>query len=245
MIILYGFCGGLGVVDLSPFVMKVDTMLRLANLPYQLKADARNMSQAPKKKLPYIDDDGQEISDSYFISQYLKKQYQVDFDAWLTAEQEAVSQLIIKSLEDNFYFCIVYSRWLPENAWLDFKQHIFFKLPFVLKRIIPSVARKQVKSTLNKQGVGRHSEEQVFEIYNNILQHLSTILGKKQYFMGDELCLLDIVAYAMLVQVIQVEMQTPFTLQARKYQNLVQFCHTMQQQLSQHRRSGVITSLSY
>ncbi len=234
MIILYGFCGGLGVVDLSPFVMKVDTLLRLANLPYQLKADARHMSQAPKKKLPYIDDDGQLISDSYFIAHYLKEQYQIDFDEWLTAEQKALSQLIINSLEDNFYFCIVYSRWLPEGDWIDFKQHIFSKLPSVLKLIIPNVARKQVKLTLNKQGISRHSEEQVFEIYNNSLQHLSTMLGKQQYFMGDKLCLLDIVAYSMLVQVIQVEMQTPFTMQARKYQNLVQFCHTMQQQLSQH-----------
>ena len=36
MITLYGFKEGFGLIDASPFVLKVDAFLRMAQLPYQL-----------------------------------------------------------------------------------------------------------------------------------------------------------------------------------------------------------------
>ena len=232
MIPLYGFRSAMGVVDLRPFVVKVDTLLRLAKLPYEKKSGPQHFSKAPKKKLPFIEDDGQVIADSYFIAQHLKDKYEIDFDSWLTPDQKAQSYLITKSLEENFYFCIVYSRWIKSDVWPEFKTHAFAKLPMPLKLIVPPLARKGVISTLDKQGISRHSDEEILHIYDQTLQQLSTILGNKPYFMGDKMCSLDIVAYAMLVQMTMTEMETSFTRQAKQYSNLVEFCQRFQQQLA-------------
>lgn len=238
MITLYGFGSALGLVDLSPFVVKTDVMLRLAGLPYQLKADPGYMAKAPKKKVPFIDDDGQRVADSFFIGEYLKEKYQIDFDAWLGDEQKAIAHLIIKSLEENFYFCIVYSRWVPEQTWIEFKRHVFAKLPIMLKPIVPKIARKQVLSTLNKQGISRHNEQQVLAIFDHSLRHLSNLLGRQRYFMGGQICQLDIVAYAMLIQVAQSEMTSKFSTQLDQYPNLLDFCHRFELLLEQKQQAA-------
>jgi hypothetical protein len=55
MIKLYQFKPALDLPNASPFCMKLEIYLRMANLPYEivLNADSR---KAPKGKLPYIED---------------------------------------------------------------------------------------------------------------------------------------------------------------------------------------------
>ncbi|MGC1306267.1 MAG: hypothetical protein WA885_03485 [Phormidesmis sp.] len=63
MIALYQFAPALGVRCPSPLCLKLETYLRMAGLPYQVAANA-NLLKAPKKKLPYITDNGRVVADS-------------------------------------------------------------------------------------------------------------------------------------------------------------------------------------
>ena len=60
MIILYTFGPCFGLPDPSPFVMKAEVLLKMANLPFE--TDTGGFNKAPKGKLPYIADDGEIIA---------------------------------------------------------------------------------------------------------------------------------------------------------------------------------------
>ena len=65
MITLYGFGPAFGLPDPSPFVIKVEVLLKMAGLEF--RTDANGFRKAPKRKLPYIDDGGTIVADSTFI----------------------------------------------------------------------------------------------------------------------------------------------------------------------------------
>ena len=60
MITLYTFGPHFGLPDPSPFVTKAEMLLKMAGLPYRI--DTSGFRKAPKGKLPYIDDDGEQIA---------------------------------------------------------------------------------------------------------------------------------------------------------------------------------------
>jgi len=230
MIKLYGFGSAFGLADPSSFVLKLDCYLRMAAIPFESINSVSNLQKAPKGKLPFIDDNGTVIADSFFIQQYLQETYQVTLDNWLTPEQRGASQLISKSLDENLYWCIVHSRWISEDTWPIIKANFFDSFPFPLKQIAPLVARRGVRASLLKQGLGKHSEAEIHQIARHTFQALSDLLGDKPYFMGDQPCSLDAAAYAHLAQCTLAELDNGLNRIAREYTNLVQFCSRVQAQ---------------
>ncbi len=75
MITLQSFGPAFGLPDPSPFVTKVEVLLKMAGLPYEV--DTGGLKKAPKGKLPYIVDDGQIVADSPLIRWHLEKKYRV------------------------------------------------------------------------------------------------------------------------------------------------------------------------
>jgi len=228
MIKLYSFGAGFGVADPSPFVLKIDAYLRMSGIAYETMANPANLRRAPKGKLPFIEDDGKIIADSFFITEHLQEQYDVKLDQWLSNEQKAVAHLITKSLDENFYWCMVYSRWMRDDTWPIIKQAFFGSLPFPLKQIVPAIARSGVKNALHKQGLGRHSDDEIKQILKYSLDSLSEVLGDKAYFLGDKPCALDAAAFAFLAEFILVTIDNSFNELARSYENLAQYCKRMQ-----------------
>lgn len=56
MIKLYGFGKRFGVVDGSPFVVKVDLYMRMASIEFEVESDFNAIKKSPKGKLPFIED---------------------------------------------------------------------------------------------------------------------------------------------------------------------------------------------
>lgn len=224
MIKLFGFGESFGVADSSPFVLKVNVYLKMSGIDFKSSSGFSAFKNAPKGKLPYIDDDGEIIADSFFILRHLQKKYGSSLDGDLTDEQKAMSKLIIKSLEENFYWCIVYSRWLRSDTWPTIKNAFFGTMPFPLNYIIPIVARRGVKSAFIKHGMGKHSDTEIMEIAEDTLGSLSVMLSDKTYFFGDDPSTLDAVVYAFLAQVTLADIDNPLNRLARKFDNLLSYC---------------------
>src|SRR5262245_57268478 len=112
MITLYSFGRAFGLPDPSPFVTKVEMLLKLSGLPY--RTDTEGFGKAPKGKLPYIDDDGVRVADSTFIRWHLESKHGIDFDRGLSAEQRAVAWAFEKMAEDHLYWPLVHSRWVDD-----------------------------------------------------------------------------------------------------------------------------------
>jgi glutathione S-transferase len=227
MIKLYSFGSGLGVPDLSPFVLKVDVFMRLAKIKFETIPDVSNLRKAPKGKLPFIVDGDRTVADSQFIISYLQSKFNVDLDLRLSSEQKAIAYLMGKSLDENLYWCLVYSRWVKNDAWKHIKNAYFGSMPFPLNYIVPPLARMDVASALKKQGLGKHSEDEITTITQLTFNALSEVLGDKSYFFGEHPCTFDATAFAFLSQFISVSLDTPFNELARTYANLIAYCNNI------------------
>ena len=223
MITLYHFGPNLGLPDPSPFCLKVDLYLRAAGLEFQTRAGFQHMRKAPKGKLPFIDDSGTIVPDSTFIIAYLKGKYGDPLDRDLGAEQKAVAHAFTRMLDENFYWCVVHSRWIDPAAWPVVSRTSFGGMPFPLSRIVPLVARRKARGQLHAQGIGRHSVDEILQIAKRDLEALSGHLGNREYFLGERLTTLDVVAYAFLAEVLVPELDSGLKRLTLGYANLVKF----------------------
>lgn len=223
MIKLYGFGAAFNVGDPSPFVLKLMAFMKLANIPYDYIGDSANLQKAPRGKLPFIEDKGNIIPDSEAIICYLQQHHGADIDSHLSAEDKARAYLINRSLDEDFYWTLVYSRWMEEDTWHILKAALFDGMPFPLNKIIPIVARKKVTKNLYHQGLGRRDKEEVYTLASNTLNGLSTLLGDKPFFMGDQPCSLDVVAYSHLAQLVCPDFSNRLNKLCGDHKNLVDF----------------------
>ncbi len=230
MITLYSFGPNLGLADPSPFVLKVDCYLRATGLEYETRPDFGNLKKAPKGKLPFIVDNGKTIPDSTHIIAYLKETYGDQLDQELNPEQKAIAHALCRMLDENLYWCMVYSRWIDDTGWSVIKPAFFGMLPFPLKVLIPTLARKGVKKSLYLQGFGRHKKDELLQIAKKDLTALSDLLGTKDYFLIDKVTTLDICAFGFLAQFIVPEFESEFNKLAKSYPNLVAFVERMKNQ---------------
>ncbi len=234
MISLYGFGASFGVMDPSPFVVKVNAFLKVAKLPHKVISGANNLKKSPKGKLPFISIQDQEnellIADSQHIFEHLSQNYPVTLDDFLTKEQQAQAYLLTKSLDENLYWCLVYSRWILEDTWPLVNKTFFSSMPLPLRWFVPNLIRKTVKKNLHGQGLGRHSKEEILTIADKSFSALSVLLGDKSYFYGDKPCSFDATAYSILCQFISVNYQNEFNDKAKSYTNLVSFCQRIEKE---------------
>ncbi|MFV0431641.1 MAG: glutathione S-transferase C-terminal domain-containing protein [Alphaproteobacteria bacterium] len=217
---LYGFGPALGRDDASPYVIKVETYLILAKIPYEKSVGMQYLKAAPKGKLPFIKDDNKVIDDSTAILQYLAAQY-TDLDAHLSAEDKALSYILMKFLDEHFYWCGVRIRWQNEAIWQKVAPEMFATLPKLLQKIAPAIVRKKTLKKLQAQGTGAYSDDEFLVILQNALQYLSDFLGDKNYFLGGDIPTnIDATAYAFL-SCFQIQIQEYLGQEAyAKYNNL-------------------------
>lgn len=230
MVTIYSFGQHFGVEDPSPYVLKIMAYCKMANIEFTAHAGAQNLRTAPKSRLPFIKDDEQIIDDSFFILRHLKEKYPDTLDDHLSSEQKATTALIMRSLDENFYWLIVHSRWLNDTSWPIVKQSFFGDMPWPLKAVIPYIARKDVAKRFLKQGMGKHSDDELMTMADDTLSSLSTMLGDKRYLWGDKPGTLDAGVYAFLAQLYIATIDTPLKKQARQYSNLAEYCMRIQKE---------------
>ena len=228
MIKLFQFEPALSLPNASPFCMKLETYLRMTALPFEIPcATLRHLQQAPKGKMPYIEDQGKFVADSSFIIDYLKTTYGDPLDGWLDARQRAVALALQRLLEENLYWAVIYTRWVEPQGWELTRTAFFGKLPLPLKWVLPSLARRGIIKELHGQGMGRHSREEIMAIGKRDISALADFLSDKPYFMGEQPCSLDASAYAFLANLLWVPLESELKLHARKYPQLEAYCQRM------------------
>ena len=221
MIKLYQFAPAFGLPNASPFCMKLETYLRMAELPFEIvPASLQALQKAPKGKMPYIEDDGKFIADSGFIIDYLKACYGDTLDAWMNAEQRAVALAFQRLLEENLYWAVVHTRWVEEDGWQLTRVAFFADLPLPLKWIVPGFARRGLRGQLRGQGMGRHSADEIMAIGKRDITALADFLGSKDYVMGGRPCSLDACVYAFVANLIWAPVESALKVHAQRYPHL-------------------------
>lgn len=224
MITLYQFPGLWRLPNASPFCLKLETYLRMAEIPYDIRfvGDPR---KSPKGKLPYIKLNNEAIPDTEFIIDLLKKRYGDVLDKHLSVEQKALAFLLDSTFSDRLYWIMVYFRWQDEQGWIPIKEAFFKKLPAIPRLFIPYLLRKRTKKALYLQGFGRHKREEMLQIAHKTLDAIATILAQNKYFLGNEITAIDATAFGFLANIVWLPYEDPLkTYVQQKHSNVLTYC---------------------
>ncbi|XP_031630726.1 failed axon connections isoform X2 [Contarinia nasturtii] len=205
VIYLYQFSRTPFLPSISPYCLKVETWLRLAGLKYE-NVDHKMKFRSKKGQLPFIELNGEEISDSVIIIKELGAKFDKDLNAGLTQDQRNIAHATISMIENHLVWVLLY--WRMKNPDLLIKgykvnlQHALgCRLPnsilnFFFRFTYGRRGCKRVKA----QGIGVHKPEEIEEFGKNDLKVLSDILADKPFYFGDEPTILDVVSFAVLSQ---------------------------------------------
>lgn len=227
MITLFQFAPSLGLRNPSPFCLKLETYLRMAQVPHTI-AVIDDLSKAPKGKAPYIKDGEKLIGDSTLAIDYLKATYGDPLDAHLSPSERAIALAMQRLIEENLYWAMVYSRWEVDENWRILKATYFGQLPPVLKQLIPELVRQSTRKNLKGHGMGRHNLSEVYTIGKKDITAIADFLADKPFMMGDQPTSIDASAYATVVNVLCDKLPSPLLDHARQFPNLAAYCQRME-----------------
>jgi len=227
MIFLHQFARSWGIPNQSHFCVKVETYLRMAKIPYEIVESFP--FKGPRGKLPFIEDQGQKVSDTRLILNHLKATYGDSLDAQLTDEEKGNAMAFQRLIEEHLYWVSMYSRWnYTEANWQATKQAIFSVLPPVISDVGALVYRRRIKGQILGHGLGRLSHAEAFDLGKEDLDALSGFLADKSYFLGDKPTTLDTSAFGVLVNIVACPAESPLKVHVLSKANLVDYCKRIQ-----------------
>jgi glutathione S-transferase len=210
MIELFKFVPQFGMRDASPFCLKLETYLRLAELAH-MKTELMDPSEAPKQKLPFIVDDGETIADSALCISYLKKKYGDPLGDGLTTEQKALGHALRVMLEERTYWVMVYTRWMMSEYQPVTLEAWFGAVPAPMRDEITANVIKEMKAGMLAQGIGRHTQDEIFQLGVADVAAFEGALGGKPYLLGDRPSEYDATGYAFLANICAKPFASPLS----------------------------------
>ena len=221
MITLHRFGPFLGVPDSSPFVIKTMMLLKLAGLEY--RAVRGNPLNAPLRFLPYIEDEGETVTDSTLIRHHLEQKYGCDFDACLSAQQKALAWAIERMCEDHLYFAMLESRWLDRVNFRNGVATMFGAVPAPLRPVARVVLRRMNAARLRGHGLGRLSRTKIAKLATCDIDSLATLFGDKPYLMGSQPCGADATVFGIVASILTPPFDSPLRAAMGNHANLVRY----------------------
>lgn len=226
MITLYQFHGMWGLPNASPFCLKIETYLRMAEIPYEIRF-VRDPRKSPKGKLPFVKIDEKLIPDSEIIIDYLKGKFGDVLDKNLNSEQKALSALLDDVFSERLYWIMLYMRWQVDAIWPLLRDTFFGDLSGFKRIFLPKLIRKNMQKSLYFQGTGRHSYDEVLQMGYKTLDAIASVLGEKKYFHGTELTSIDATAFGFLANIVWFPYDCNLKTHLHKHKNILFFCDKM------------------
>ena len=224
---LFAFGSGWGVPfnTAAPFPLKLDTWLRMAEIPFEFVI-ANDPNKGPKGKSPWIEDGKVRMGDSTLIIEYLEKRFGIDLDAHLSAKQRALAVSIQRMLEEHFHQCFEHQLFFGKGAE-ERLQEFAATMPIPLRWLVPTVLKRTFTKQLHARGMGRHSEEVIIAQGKADLDALSVLLGDQPYFLGDQPSSIDACVFGFLGVSLYVSGDNPLYQYGASIENLMRYCERM------------------
>ncbi len=234
MITVHGYVPAWGLPDISPYVTKVVNYMTMAGIPFEWKAqDLGTLGTAsPTAKLPYIIDDGVQVNDSTRIIQYLQERYGDKLDSHLSATDKAVGLAFQRMVEEYTYWSgVIEPRWPTVERFEIYVPYIvggpqLSELPQEVQDALLAF-REKIHDEHLKQGMGLRPHEDIVRCLKEDLDALSTFLGDKPFFLGEEPTSYDATIYSTFRHVADVPWDWAGRDYARSKTNLVAYADRM------------------
>ena len=231
MIKLYQFRPFWGLPNASPFCMKAETYLRFREIDFETVAC--NPRQSPSKQIPFITidelGDSHTITDSEKIISYFESRQEKPMDAGLTAQQKATAYLIRSKVEEELYWQITYMRWGDPQGWAVFLPDLKKHMEGLKGKVLPWIIRRILLRQMSRRGMKAENTEASYAPGIRLLDVLSDMLGKKDFFLGKDIRTLDMSVYAFLANIIDQPHPNLIQNHARELDNLVAYCKRIKQ----------------
>jgi glutathione S-transferase len=228
MITLYTYGPYFGLPDPSPFVMKAEVLLKMADLP--IKTDTGGFNKAPKDKLPYIADDGEIVADSTFIRLHIEKKYGFDFDAGLSPSERGIAWAFEKLCEDHLYWVGLHARWIVGANFDKGPRRFFDSAPAPLRPLVVAMVRRQVRRNLWGHGMGRHTTAEMEQLAARDIDAIADYLADKPYLMGGAPSGADATVFPMIAHALCPLFETAILTCTEQRPNLVAYRNSLMAQ---------------
>ncbi|MEJ2042696.1 MAG: glutathione S-transferase family protein [Reinekea sp.] len=228
MITLYQTAPAFGLLNASPFCMKLEAFLRWQNIPYTTTFALPD--QGPSQQIPFIDYQGQKLGDSNAIIYQLIEDMNLDTGSQLDWSYGVAFQRVV---EDHLYWIMVYFRWMDDEIWPALRETFFAIVPEPQREAIAEQAREYMKQKLHLQGISRLPEEMMKAAANADLKALSSHLSQQPFICGHEMSHFDLAVWAMLSQLISSSLVIQLTPLAQQYPVLQTYIDRVSEVISQ------------
>ena len=198
VVVLHQFERGTNMPNLSPFALKLETFLRMANIQYIV--DTEEPQGRKRDKCPWITINGIELSDSELIMDYLTNHFNNPIPEKLTPAEHAVGRAVQIMLDEHTIACVGYKRYVLDN--MSYILDCFPRVYRVHLRVIKPLFVSQLRKLLHIHGMGRFSEEEMLFFLRRELRALQDVIGDKPFLLADAPSTYDAAAFAELTQVI-------------------------------------------
>lgn len=221
-LVLYQFPPVLDLPNVSPFCMKLETYLRMAGQDYRTVL-VRNPRQSPTGKVPFIEIDGEVMTDSGLIIDHLESRNGHRVDGDLTPRQKADSLAWRRLMEEHLMWIVIYSRWIDEagsESWREaFKSML--GLPELPCRLVFALLKRGVGKSLHAQGIERLGKERIYRLGIDDIDALSEFVGDREWCFGDAPTTLDACLSSFIGNIVGMPWDYPLKSHARTKRNLI------------------------
>jgi glutathione S-transferase len=198
-----------GVESFSPFCAKVRMALKAAGLPFTSRRashPAAFRALNPTGQVPVLLVDGDAVSDSTRILSRIEQLAPGRLDRGLDARGRAESLLWEEMADTVLNGFLVASRWDDDANWPAVEQAYFGAMPAPLRWIVPRMARRKVRATLNARDVTRQGNHVLWSRFEQTLDALDDRAPASGQWLGADLSRADIAIGAQLLSLL-----TPLT----------------------------------
>ena len=204
--------------NISPFCTKLETYLRMADVPH--KRAAMRPGQMPKGKVPYVHMDGVYVGDSQLIIESLEKQLgEKALDHGMTARETALARIARRALEEAFYFVESYIRWKDADGYAATRAEFKTMVPGIA---LPFIRRGTLKK-LHAQGTGRHTLDEVQAMGAADFAAIAELLGDQPFFLGERPRTIDCTVYAFAEGILGFPVESPLKSAVASHENVVAY----------------------
>jgi len=212
-----------GTPNISPFCAKLETYLRITEIPYSIGPFSR--SKAPKGKVPFVGIDGGMLGDSQLIVEKLEKRLaaagKTPLDAGIGPRDHAIAHMVRRTLEEGLYFVGLYQRWKRDDGYAHIKA--------AFKQFVPALAipivRRMTNKRLHAQGTGRHTYDEVMAIGSGDIDALAELLGERPFLLGDKPRTIDCSVFGFIEATAGFPLEGPLRKRIESHANLVAYRH--------------------
>jgi glutathione S-transferase len=192
---------------------------------------------SPKVMLPYIIDDGRTIADSELILDYLDEKSGGALYGQLAPGEYGRGIALTRLAEDHLYWLLVASRWLDDEWFPNIQSGFFSAFPPLLRNVVGTIARRQVRSTLALQGLGKHNSEEQKGFARRDFKALTDVLEGHNYLVGDRLTVFDFSVASLLAGMIDNKPATWVSVIAEEYPALRAYTERIQGEVGVYARA--------